>query len=193
MTQPTVLISGDALVLSIAAASIIAKVTRDRLMGCVGAAHPGYGFERHMGYSVPEHFDALNRLGPCVHHRRRFAPVAALLGVPEAAPEVDPGGDRSDAPSTELSRVWMKRHPGRPGRIAAARPHDRPGVADAYRTMITAAGNYGKFPGMAGVYNETIMPRYIEMGARFILSGQDAAFMAAGAAQRTGFLRKLSF
>jgi 4-hydroxy-2-oxoheptanedioate aldolase len=44
---------------------------------------------------------------------------------------------------------------------------------------------------MAGVYNETIMPRYIEMGARFILSGQDAAFMAAGAAQRTGFLRKL--
>jgi 2-keto-3-deoxy-L-rhamnonate aldolase RhmA len=45
---------------------------------------------------------------------------------------------------------------------------------------------------MAGVYNETIMPRYIEMGARFILSGQDAAFMAAGAAQRTGFLRQLS-
>ena len=75
-------ISGDALVLSIAAASIVAKVTRDRLMGCLGAAHPGYGFERHMGYSVPEHFAALNRLGPCVHHRRKFAPVAALLGVP---------------------------------------------------------------------------------------------------------------
>ena len=54
-----------------------------------------------------------------------------------------------------------------------------------------AAREHGKFPGMAGVYNETIMPRYIEMGARFILSGQDAAFMAAGAAQRTGFLRKL--
>src|SRR5438105_1466636 len=65
-------------------------------------------------------------------------------------------------------------------------------VADAYRTMIAAARKHGKFPGMAGVYNETIMPRYIEMGARFILSGQDAAFMAAGAAQRTGFLRKLS-
>jgi len=80
-------VSGDALVLSIAAASIVAKVTRDRLMGCVGAAHPGYGFERHMGYSVPEHFAALNRLGPCVHHRRKFAPVAALLGLDEA--EVD--------------------------------------------------------------------------------------------------------
>jgi ribonuclease HII len=81
-------VSGDALVLSIAAASIVAKVTRDRLMGCLGAAHPGYGFERHMGYSVPEHFAALSRLGPCVHHRRRFAPVAALLGLPEIV-EVD--------------------------------------------------------------------------------------------------------
>jgi 2-keto-3-deoxy-L-rhamnonate aldolase RhmA len=64
-------------------------------------------------------------------------------------------------------------------------------VAEAYRTMIAAARKHGKFPGMAGVYNETIMPRYIEMGARFILSGQDAAFMAAGAVQRTGFLRGL--
>ena len=54
-------------------------------MGCLGAAHPGYGFERHMGYSVPEHFEALNRLGPCVHHRRKFAPVAALLGIDEGA------------------------------------------------------------------------------------------------------------
>ena len=46
----------------------------------LGAAHPGYGFERHMGYSVPEHFAALNRLGPTIHHRRSFAPVAALYG-----------------------------------------------------------------------------------------------------------------
>ena len=85
------MISGDALVLSIAAASIVAKVTRDRLMGCLGAAHPGYGFERHMGYSVPEHFDALARLGPCVHHRRTFAPIAALLGIaPAPAEEREP-------------------------------------------------------------------------------------------------------
>src|SRR6201990_394290 len=61
-------------------------------------------------------------------------------------------------------------------------------VGGAYRTMIAAARKHGKFPGMAGVYNETLMPRYIEMGARFVLGGQDAAFMAAGAAQRTGFL-----
>jgi ribonuclease HII len=73
-------VSGDALVLSIAAASIVAKVVRDRLMVRVGAAHPGYGFERHMGYSVPEHFRALAALGPTVHHRRSFAPVAAAYG-----------------------------------------------------------------------------------------------------------------
>jgi ribonuclease HII len=74
-------VSGDALLLSVAAASIVAKVTRDRLMGRLGLAHPGYGFERHMGYSVPEHFAALARLGPTVHHRRSFAPVAAKLGA----------------------------------------------------------------------------------------------------------------
>jgi ribonuclease HII len=74
-------VSGDALVLSVAAASIVAKVTRDRLMTRLGLAHPGYGFERHMGYSVPEHFAALARLGPTVHHRKSFAPVAAKLAA----------------------------------------------------------------------------------------------------------------
>jgi ribonuclease HII len=74
-------VSGDALVASIAAASIVAKVTRDRLMKRLGLEHPGYGFERHMGYSVPEHFAALARLGPTIHHRRSFAPVAARLAA----------------------------------------------------------------------------------------------------------------
>jgi ribonuclease HII len=87
-------VSGDALILSIAAASIVAKVVRDRLMVQVGAAHPGYGFERHMGYGVPEHSRALARLGPTVHHRRTFAPVAALyrepLGALEGAGALDP-------------------------------------------------------------------------------------------------------
>ena len=63
-------------------------------------------------------------------------------------------------------------------------------VAEAYRTMIAASRKHGKFPGMAGIYNEQIMQRYIEMGARFILSGADAAFLMASATQRTGFLRK---
>ena len=74
-------IGGDGLVASIAAASIVAKVTRDRLMTCLGAAHPGYGFEQHKGYSVPEHCDALTRLGPTIHHRRSFSPVAIALGL----------------------------------------------------------------------------------------------------------------
>ena len=74
-------VSGDALVHSIAAASIVAKVTRDRLMRRLALAHPGYGFERHMGYSVPEHFAALDRLGPTVHHRKSFAPVAEKLAA----------------------------------------------------------------------------------------------------------------
>jgi len=74
------IVDGDCTSAAIAAASIVAKVTRDRLMTRLGAEHPGYGFERHMGYSVPEHFAALDRLGPTIHHRRSFAPVAALYG-----------------------------------------------------------------------------------------------------------------
>ena len=70
-------IGGDGLVVSIAAASIIAKVTRDRLMCALAQDCPGYGFEQHKGYSVPEHLEALDRLGPSVHHRSFFAPVVA--------------------------------------------------------------------------------------------------------------------
>jgi ribonuclease HII len=70
-------IGGDGLVLSIAAASIIAKVTRDRLMCALALDCPGYGFESHKGYAVPEHLEALDRLGPSAHHRSLFAPVVA--------------------------------------------------------------------------------------------------------------------
>src|SRR6201996_9268431 len=70
-------IGGDGLVMTIAAASIIAKVTRDRLMCALALDCPGYGFESHKGYAVPEHLEALNRLGPSVHHRSLFAPVVA--------------------------------------------------------------------------------------------------------------------
>jgi ribonuclease HII len=75
-------VSGDAIIASIAAASIVAKVTRDRLMTRLGLLYPGYGFESHKGYSVPQHFAALARLGPTIHHRRSFAPVAAAYGDP---------------------------------------------------------------------------------------------------------------
>jgi ribonuclease HII len=70
-------IGGDGLVLSIAAASIVAKVSRDRLMCRLAQDCPGYGFEDHKGYGVPAHLDALRRLGPSIHHRRLFAPVMA--------------------------------------------------------------------------------------------------------------------
>ncbi len=70
-------IGGDGLVASIAAASIVAKVTRDHLMKKLAQECPGYGFERHMGYGVPEHIAALKTLGPTPHHRRSFAPVRA--------------------------------------------------------------------------------------------------------------------
>lgn len=77
------IIGGDGLVASIAAASIVAKVTRDRLMASLGIAHPGYGFERHMGYGTAQHAEALERLGVCRHHRTSFAPVRARLDAAE--------------------------------------------------------------------------------------------------------------
>ncbi|MDE0705478.1 MAG: ribonuclease HII [Rhodospirillaceae bacterium] len=73
------LVGGDRLSLSIAAASIVAKVTRDRIMARLAADYPGYGWERNAGYGVAAHRAALAALGPTPHHRRTFAPVRDLL------------------------------------------------------------------------------------------------------------------
>lgn len=73
------IVRGDSKCLSIAAASIIAKVTRDRMMGALDAAYPGYGFAQHKGYGTAAHAAALHRLGPCEVHRKSFAPIAAFL------------------------------------------------------------------------------------------------------------------
>ena len=72
-------VGGDRKSLSIAAASIVAKVTRDRLMARLAADYPGYGWERNAGYGTAEHREALARLGPCAHHRRSFRPIRELL------------------------------------------------------------------------------------------------------------------
>lgn len=72
------LVKGDSLSYSIAAASIIAKVTRDRFMVALARQHPQYGFEIHKGYPTPAHLAALRLHGPCPHHRRSFRPVAQL-------------------------------------------------------------------------------------------------------------------
>lgn len=73
-------VGGDGRSLSIAAASVVAKVTRDRVMTELALRHPGYGWERNAGYGTAEHQAALARLGPTPAHRRSFRPVAALLG-----------------------------------------------------------------------------------------------------------------
>lgn len=73
------IVGGDRLSLSIAAASILAKVMRDRAMARLDARWPGYGFARHAGYPTAAHLDALARMGPCPHHRRGFAPVDRLF------------------------------------------------------------------------------------------------------------------
>ena len=75
------IVHGDALSLTIAAASIVAKTTRDALMTELDAVHPGYGFARHKGYPTAEHFRALRQLGACPLHRRSFAPVRQALGL----------------------------------------------------------------------------------------------------------------
>jgi len=71
------IVKGDQRSWSIGAASIVAKVTRDRLMVALDAEYPQYGFARHKGYGTAAHLEALGRLGPCPAHRRSFAPLAA--------------------------------------------------------------------------------------------------------------------
>jgi ribonuclease HII len=72
------IIEGDAKSMSIAAASIVAKVTRDRIMCALDQEHPGYNWASNKGYGTRDHLEALDRLGPTVHHRKSFAPVAQL-------------------------------------------------------------------------------------------------------------------
>jgi ribonuclease HII len=71
-------VDGDARMLSIAAASVLAKVVRDRIMERLDRVWPGYGFARHKGYGTPEHLEAIERLGPCAIHRYSFRPVSVL-------------------------------------------------------------------------------------------------------------------
>lgn len=77
--RQTPVVDGDAKSLAIAAASIIAKVTRDHYMNILDRLYPGYGFAGHKGYGTAKHMQALRALGPCREHRRSFAPVGKLL------------------------------------------------------------------------------------------------------------------
>ncbi len=77
------IVKGDSLSLSIAAASVVAKVTRDRIMRALAVRHPGYGWETNVGYATTEHCDAIRRLGVTPHHRRSFAPIRVALSPPD--------------------------------------------------------------------------------------------------------------
>src|SRR6478736_2015523 len=81
------IVKGDARIKSISAASILAKVHRDRLCEDLHAEFPHYGFAGHKGYGTPEHLEALLRHGACVHHRKSFSPVAAALARVSASAE----------------------------------------------------------------------------------------------------------
>lgn len=91
------IVKGDSLSLSIAAASVIAKVERDRIMDAHHLAWPAYGFDRHRGYGTAAHLAAIARLGPCPIHRRSFAPVSAA--VPPGAAD-GPSRDSTCLPLT---------------------------------------------------------------------------------------------
>jgi ribonuclease HII len=79
----TALVEGDCKSYSIAAASVLAKVTRDRLMADYDRQYPGYGFGNHKGYATPQHYAAIKQLGACPIHRRSFAPFRPAVVEPE--------------------------------------------------------------------------------------------------------------
>jgi ribonuclease HII len=90
------IIKGDAKSLSIAAASILAKTTRDAHMEEMDARYPGYGFKQHKGYPVKAHYEALGRLGPCAIHRRSFPSVVSTLAAPS---------ERAPSPTSQRARA----------------------------------------------------------------------------------------
>ncbi len=98
-------VKGDALSFSIAAASVVAKVTRDRIMQALARRHPGYGWESNVGYATAEHVAGIGRRGVTPHHRRSFAPVRLALA------------DRGDLLALLSTRAdlpnWARRIPGK--------------------------------------------------------------------------------
>lgn len=94
-------VKGDALSFSIAAASVVAKVTRDRIMRGLAPRYPGYGWETNVGYSTPQHGEGIRQLGVTPHHRRSFAPVRLAIAGAAVLPlfaEFDPGPEAVDSP-----------------------------------------------------------------------------------------------
>jgi ribonuclease HII len=95
-------VGGDAAAACIAAASVLAKVSRDRFMVALDADHPGYGFAEHKGYSTPAHSTALTRLGPCSEHRHSFINVRRVANGANARVVVECKPD----PPAERDGCW---------------------------------------------------------------------------------------
>jgi ribonuclease HII len=101
------IVHGDALSLTIAAASIVAKTTRDARMSELDAIHPGYGFARHKGYPTAEHFAALKERGACAIHRRSFAPIREALGLEPVQQQLFAVGEAPCPPAERGERVGV--------------------------------------------------------------------------------------
>jgi len=108
------IVKGDSLSLTIAAASILAKTARDALMHKLDTEYPGYGFAKHKGYPVRAHLAALERLGASPIHRRSFAPVRTILGLPPLPPWPKPGefrhGSEEARPLSGQARLHEDAH-----------------------------------------------------------------------------------
>jgi ribonuclease HII len=100
------IVKGDARIKAISAASILAKVHRDRLCEQLHAEFPQYGFAGHKGYGTPEHLDALMRHGACVHHRKSFSPVAAALM--RTASSVEPAAPAASETVVQATRIEIR-------------------------------------------------------------------------------------
>ncbi len=139
----------------------------------VGGWGPHYGLR---SASVGEGAAALNAA----------TTIVAMLETPKAIENAD---EIAQVPGIDVLLIGTNdlcAEMGIPGEFGHAR------VGEAYQRMITAAKLHGKHPGMAGVYDQALMPRYIGMGARFILSGNDQAFVMTSAGSRSGFLRGIA-
>lgn len=109
----TALTQGDGRSYTIAAASVLAKVTRDRLMREFDAQYPGYGFAEHKGYATPQHYAAINERGPCAIHRKSFAPfrpVEETMELFESAPQAQSQPDAQ--PPTKGNEYLESRNSG---------------------------------------------------------------------------------
>jgi len=107
-------VKGDARVKAIYAASILAKVHRDRLCEQLHVEFPHYGFAGHKGYGTPEHLEALLRHGACVHHRRSFSPVAAALARMAGGAAVPDDASMAismDSATVEIARLDLRAAP----------------------------------------------------------------------------------